>query len=298
VDRAEAFRWMEPTVAKAFTEGSTIAPLRWNERLTGFLVIGPERTGATYTMEDLEFMETVAEQAAGAIVTARLTERLVQAHEFEAFHRLTSFVIHDLKNSISALSMLSENALQNFADPEFQRDTIKTVSKTVDRMKALLARLASAPEADALRLEPVELAALALEAARPVAKSERISLVKDLAPLPISADPEALLKVIQNLVSNAVQSIEGKGTVSLRTAESDGWAVLSVSDTGCGMSDEFIRRSLFAPFRSTKKGGWGIGLYQTKGIVEAHGGTIEITSREGAGTTFTIKLPLGNRGRR
>ena len=266
--------------------------------MTGFMTIGPERTGAPYTMEDLEFMETVAEQAAGAVVTARLSERLVQAHEFEAFHRLTSFVIHDLKNYISALGMLSDNALQNFADPEFQRDTIKTVSKTVDRMKALLARLSSAPGSDALRLAPLDLADLVLEAARPVIKNERIGLVKDLAPLPISADADALLRVIQNLIANALQSIEGEGTVRLRTFERDGWAVLSVSDTGCGMSDEFIRRSLFAPFRSTKKGGWGIGLYQTKGIVEAHGGSIDVASHEGAGTTFMIKLPLGKRGRR
>ena len=297
IDSADVSQWMEPAFARAFTEGSTIVPLRWSDKLTGFLVIGPERTGVPYTIEDLEFMETVTEQAAGAIITARLSERLVQSHEFEAFHRLTSFVIHDLKNSISALAMLSDNALGNFADPEFQRDTIKTVSKTVDRMKALLARLAAAPDSDALRLEPVDLAALALEAARPVVKNERISLVKDLAPLPISADPDALLKVIQNLIANALQSIEGEGTVRLRTFERDGWAVLSVSDTGCGMSDEFIRRSLFAPFRSTKKGGWGIGLYQTKGIVEAHGGSIEVSSREGAGTSFTIKLPRGNRGR-
>ena len=296
VDSSEVSAWMEPAFARVFTEGSAIVPLRWSEKLTGFLVIGPERTGVPYTMEDLEFMETVTEQAAGAIITVRLSERLVQSHEFESFHRFTSFVIHDLKNAISALAMLSDNALQNFADPEFQRDTIKTVSKTVDRMKALLARLSSAPQSDTLRLEPVDLAALALEVARPVVKNTRISLVKDLTPLPISADAEALLKVIQNLISNALQSIEGEGTVRVKTSERDGWAELSVSDTGCGMSEEFIRRSLFAPFRSTKKGGWGIGLYQTKGIVEAHGGSIEVSSREGAGTNFTIKLPLGNRG--
>jgi putative PEP-CTERM system histidine kinase len=230
-------------------------------------------------------------------MTTRLSERLVRSHEFEAFHRLTSFVIHDLKNSISALSMLSDNALRNFADPEFQRDTIKTVSKTVERMKALLARLSTAPASDGLRLEPVDLAALALEAATPLVKNDRINLVKDLAPLPISADADALSRVVQNLITNAMQSIDGEGTVRLRTFARDGWALLSVSDTGCGMSEEFMRRSLFAPFRSTKKGGWGIGLYQSKGIVEAHGGSIEVSSREGAGTTFTIKLPLGSRGR-
>ena len=121
--------------------------------------------------------------------------------------------------------------------------------------------------------------------------------MKDLAPVPIAADAESLSKVIQNLVANAVQSIDDKGTVTLRTFGENGKAVISITDTGCGMSEEFVRKSLFAPFRSTKKGGWGIGLYQARGIVEAHGGTIEVSSQEGAGTTFTVKLPLGNKGR-
>ena len=141
----------------------------------------------------------------------------------------------------------------------------------------------------------MDLATLVLDAARPAFRSDRIALVKELAPLPISADAEALSKVIQNLVTNAVQSIEGQGTVTLRTFADGVRAVFSVTDTGCGMSEEFVRRSLWAPFRSTKKGGWGIGLYQAKGIVEAHGGTIDVASREGTGTTFSITLPIGDR---
>ena len=204
-------------------------------------------------------------------------------------------MIHDLKNSISALSMLSENALKHFDDPEFQRDALTTVARTVDRMKALLGRLSAAPEPARLRLEPVDLATLALEVASPVVKSGRISLVKELAPRPILADAEALSKVIQNLVTNAVQSIDGHGTVTVKTFEEHGRAVLSVTDTGCGMSEEFVRTSLFAPFRSTKKGGWGIGLYHAKGLVEAHGGTIDVESTEGTGTTFSVRLPIGDR---
>jgi len=287
--------WLEPLVARGFPEGSVIVALRWRDALTGFFLIGPEQTSTSYTPEDLEFMETVGEQAAGLIVAAGLSESLAQSREFEAVHRLTSFVIHDLKNAISALFMLSQNALTNFEDPEFQRDALKTVAKTVDRMKALLGRLSSTPEAAALRIEPVDLAVLALDAARPVVKNDRISLVKDLTPLVAPADVEALHKVIQNLVMNAVQSIDGKGTVTLRTFAAGGQAILSVTDTGCGMSEEFVRKSLFAPFRSTKKGGWGIGLYQAKGIVEAHGGCIEVASQEGAGTTFMVKLPLTTR---
>ena len=191
--------------------------------------------------------------------------------------------------------MLSQNALKNFDDPEFQRDAIKTVAKTADRMKALLGRLSSAPEPTALRFEPVDLATLVLEAARPIVKSDRIRLVKDLVPLPISGDSGALSKVIENLVANAVQSIDGSGTVTLRTFAADDKAVVSITDTGCGMSADFVRQSLFAPFRSTKKGGWGIGLYQAKGIVEAHGGAIEVSSNEGTGTTFRVSLPVPSR---
>jgi putative PEP-CTERM system histidine kinase len=218
----------------------------------------------------------------------------VQSREFEAFHRLTSFVIHDLKNSISALSLLSDNALRHFNDPEFQRDAVKTVARTTDRMKALLARLASAPEAGGLRRESVDLVALVMEATAPLLRNDRVEIVHEVSALPpLPGDPEALLRVIQNLVGNAAQSIDARGVVTVRTYEAEGRAILEVADTGCGMSEEFIRKSLFSPFRTTKKGGWGIGLYQTKGLVEAHGGTIEVASKEGAGTTFRVSLPTG-----
>jgi putative PEP-CTERM system histidine kinase len=272
--------------------GGMAVPLRWGGDLVGLMLIGPERAANPYSREDLEFFMTVGEQAAGVIVTARLSETFAQAREFEAFHRLTSFVIHDLKNAVSALSMLSQNALQHFDDPEFQKDALRTLSRTVDRMKALLARLAAAPDAARLRSEPVDLSALALEATRPL-DGGRVSLVKEFAPVAaVPGDSEALLRVIQNLVTNAMEAVRDSGTVTVRSYEEGGQVVCEVTDTGIGMSPDFIQKSLFAPFRSTKTGGWGIGLYQAKGIVDAHGGTIEVTSREGAGSTFRLRLPV------
>lgn len=280
-------------VADAFPEGGVAVPLRWGGTLTGLMLVGPERTRVPYTAEDLEFLATVGEQVAGAIVTARLSEALAQSREFDAFHRLTSFVIHDLKNSISALSLLSQNALANFDDPEFQRDAIRTLSRTVDRMSGLLTRLSSAPDTVSLRRRPVDLASLAMEATRPVNGSDRISVLKDLDRIPpVSGDPEALLRLMQNLVTNAVEALPGEGQVTIRTYRDRASAVFEVSDTGCGIPEDFLRKSLFAPFRSTKKGGWGIGLYQAKTIVEAHDGTIEVSSKEGEGTTFRVRLPL------
>ena len=287
--------WRGSAEARAVAEGSVLLPLRWREELIGLVAIGGERGGDQYSSDDLELMEALGEHAAAALVTGRLSESRARSREFETFHRLTSFVIHDLKNSITALSMLSENALKNFDDPEFPRDALNTVAQTVERMKSLLGRLREAPAPARLRLAPVDLAALARGAASPVVSSDRISLVTELTPLSISGDGEALSKVIQNLVTNAVQSIDGRGTVVLRTYAEGGRAVVSVSDTGCGMSEEFVRTALFAPSRSTKKGGWGIGLYHVKGLVEAHGGTIDVSTAQGTGSTFSVRLPIGGR---
>jgi hypothetical protein len=260
------------------------------------MFIGPERTRAPHTVEDLDFLATVGEQAAGALATARLAEEVAQAREFDTFHRLMSFVIHDLKNSISALSMLSQNALANFDDPEFQRDAIRTLSRTVERMRGLLTRLSAAPGAAPFQFRPIDLAGLAREAVKPVMGTPRVRLIQKHEPLPsVLGDHEAMLRVFQNLVTNAVEALDGDGEVTVRTYQDRDVAVFSVTDSGCGISEDFLRKSLFTPFRSTKKGGWGIGLYQARGIVEAHGGTIEVSSTEGVGSTFAVRLPVGAR---
>jgi len=118
-------------------------------------------------------------------------------------------------------------------------------------------------------------------------------LVKNLPPLPkILLDQEQMLKVVTNLVLNARDAISTAGEIRIETAQSNGWAILTVSDNGCGMAPEFLSRSLFRPFQTTKKNGLGIGLFQSKMIVEAHKGRVQVESQPGKGTTFRIILPL------
>ena len=284
--------WGGSQLAETFRAGSVIVPLCWRGTLTGFIVLGPERMGLPYTPEDIEFMTAMGQQATGAIVTARLSEDLARAREFDAFARVASFVIHDLKNLISSLSLLSQNAVKYFDDPEFQKDTILTLSRIVERMQALLARLSSRAEPIVPKSDAVDLPSVVRDAIGAVAIPGSVKLATELAPVPaVLGDPEALLRVIQNLVTNAVQAVGGEGTVTVTVKHEDGNAVLAVADTGCGMSEEFVRRSLFVPFRTTKPGGWGIGLYQVKEIVERHGGKVTVTSKERSGTTFQVTLP-------
>ncbi|HSE95007.1 MAG TPA: XrtA/PEP-CTERM system histidine kinase PrsK, partial [Methylomirabilota bacterium] len=297
VENGPAAGLLPAGLAEVFAGGLVAVPLRWRGQTTGALLVGAERTGARYTPEDLEVLATVGEQAAGVLVTARLSETLARAREFEAFHRLTSFVLHDLKNAVAALSMLGQNAAAHFDDPEFQRDALRTLTRTVERMKRLMGRLSTAPDSAALRFQPVDVAELLREATLPVAADPRVRLVSEVVPVPpVAGDPDALLRVFQNLVANAGQALDGAGSIIVRTAVEGDRVVCTVSDTGCGIPEEFLRKSLFAPFRSTKKGGWGIGLYQVKGIVEGHGGSIEVASRVGEGTTVWVRLPRDGRG--
>ena len=272
-----------------------VAPLRWRASTIGLVVLGPVRSGGDYTVDDLVFLSTVAEQASAAIVTARFSESMAQARELETFDRVTAAVIHDIKNSVSALGMLSHNALRNFDDPEFQRDTMTTLSRTVDRMRRLLTRLSPVSETPTTRTEPVDLSSLVLEATTPLMADPRLRVVRDLGAVPkVLGDRDALLRVLENLVTNAAEAIDGQGTIAVTLAQAEGRAVITVSDTGCGISEEFMQRHLFSPLRSTKKGGWGIGLYHTRQIIEHHHGTITVDSVKGQGTTFTVTLPLAS----
>jgi putative PEP-CTERM system histidine kinase len=285
--------WGGAQLAETFPAGSVIVPLEWRGNLTGFIVVGPDRTGLPYTPEDLEFLATMGQQATASLVTVRLSEDLARAREFDAFARLASFVIHDLKNLISSLSLLSQNAVKHFDDPEFQKDTILTLSRTVERMQALLTRLSSRTELVVLRDEPVDLPSVVRDAIGTVKVPGTVRLVTELDVVPpVVGDPDALIRVVHNLLTNAVQALDGEGNVAVTVKHEDGHAVLSIRDTGCGMSDEFIRESMFVPFHTTKRGGWGIGLYQVKEIVERHHGKLSVSSKQGSGTTFQIKLPL------
>jgi hypothetical protein len=285
--------WGGIQLAETFPAGSVMVPLEWRGGLAGFIVVGPERTGLPYTPEDLEFMATMGQQATASIVTVRLTEDLARAREFDAFARLASFVVHDLKNLISGLSLLSQNAVKHFDDPEFQKDTILTLSRTVERMQALLARLSSRTELVVLRDKSVDLPSIVRDAVGLVNAPDGVKLITELEAVPpVVGDPEALVRAIHNLLTNAVQAMDGEGTVAVTVKHEDRHAVLSVSDTGCGMSEEFVRESLFVPFGTTKRGGWGLGLYQVKEIVERHKGKLLVTSKEGSGTTFHVTLPL------
>jgi len=265
-----------------------IVPLFMNEAVDGFIVLGrPHNAEEVYTFEDLDLMRTLAKQAASALLNLRLSDQLICTREMAAIGTVSTFVMHDLKNLVSTISLLLENAQEHITSPDFQNDLLMSLGNTVIKMRTIISRLKNLPEKNSLQLAPVDLLQMAHETAAMVTgRSLEVTRTTVIA----EADREELQKVTLNLMLNAVEATEGDTPVKVEVGE-NGSPYIRVKDEGCGIAAAFIQHVLFKPFTSTKKQGMGIGLYQSRQIIEAHGGRIEVESRIDHGSEFTVWLP-------
>ncbi|MFC1817340.1 XrtA/PEP-CTERM system histidine kinase PrsK, partial [Thermodesulfobacteriota bacterium] len=277
------------------TKAELLVPLILAQKWVGLLTLGKIQTGETYDeIADYGLLKSAAAHAASAISNSRLFEERIKSNELKAFHRLSSFIMHDLKNATAMLSMVAQNAEKHFHNPDFQKDALQTISAAVARMKKMIDSLTDLPGRLELRLRDLDLNDLINDAVEKLSfGKEEFKIEKQLGRLPrVRADAEEIRKVIYNLLLNAHEALDGKGLVKVRTQISGDQAVFSISDNGPGMSPEFMENLLFQPFKSAKRKGLGIGLYQCKTIVEAHNGRIEVESEPGKGCTFTVYLPV------
>lgn len=268
-------------------------PLRYEQNLEGFLLLAvPVNPKEILTYEDYDLMKMLARQATSVLLGLKLSAQLSSAQEMAALGKVSTFVIHDLKNHVSNLSLMVDNAREHMANPEFQADMRETLEETVGKIKNLIARLQNIREKKVLNRGPCDLT----EVVRRGAKAS--GMASDMvvgASVPADIDAEEIEKVVHNLVLNAREAgtQETHGSLTVRVGQDD-MAFFEVADQGCGMSEEFIRNRLFQPFQTTKAKGFGIGLYQCRQIVEAHGGQIEVSSKTGQGSTFKVRLPCGS----
>ncbi|MDR4499302.1 MAG: PEP-CTERM system histidine kinase PrsK [Candidatus Scalindua sp.] len=270
------------------------SPMEASGELLGFVLQGEDIGGESYRSDDFELLKALSTQAAVQIKNIRLSQDLSTAKEVEMFHQMSSFIMHDLKNLTNSLSLISQNAQHNLGNIEFQKDAIQTIECTVDRMRVLIEKLSSLPRVIEMKRKSADVKILVEHVLKQVKsdKRKRISLETIINKTPlVSIDTHAIEMVLINLINNACDAIEREGKIECRVWEENNIIKLSVTDNGKGISDAFIDTSLFKPFKSSKKGGFGVGLYQCKTILEAHNGRIEVKSKEGLGTTFTISLP-------
>jgi len=271
-----------------------ISLLSGNEFL-GMMTLNEKLTKEDFSLEDTDLLKTIADQAAGSILNIKISEQLTKAKEMEAFQTMSAFFVHDLKNLASKLSLTMQNLPIHFDNPEFRKDALRAISDSVTKINTMSSGLSLLRQKIVLQRTETDLNGLITSTIN-ILNGCKGLITQDLKPLPrFLMDPEQIQKVLTNLILNANEAVENGSEIRIATEQINGWIVLSVSDNGCGMSKEFIEKSLFRPFKTTKKQGLGIGLFHSKMIVEAHEGRIEVQSEEGKGTTFRVFLPLAGK---
>ena len=236
------------------------------------------------------------------LMTQQLREQIAreaETRQFQSFVRLSSILTHDLKNAIEALSLIVTNMERHFENQEFRSDAMKTLTAATEKLKALVARLSNPVNTlsgEHKRPQPVDLVPMLKRVISMIAEpagAEHEIAINLPASLLALVDVERMDKVVENLIINALEAMaEKRGTLSVTAGKTEsGEVFFSVSDTGEGMTRRFIEERLFRPFATTKRKGVGLGLYTCREVVRANGGSIEVDSQEGAGTTFRVVLP-------
>jgi putative PEP-CTERM system histidine kinase len=281
-----------PSWLKFIPNAWLISPLILHENLIGFVVL--TRSPAShkdFNWEDSDLLKTSGSQAASYLVQHAISQALAEARQFEAFNRLSTYVVHDLKNLITQLSLVVSNAARHGNNPLFMKNVISTVDNSVSKMNRLLNRLRDGVQPDSGRA--VNLAELLAEVVHDACTARPAPVLecgdKDVT---LSADHDQLASVIGHVIRNAQDATPEDGRITVRLQKLNGHAVVEVEDTGCGMDETFIRARLFRPFQTTKgKSGMGIGVYEAREFVRSLGGDISVESKLGKGTIFRIRLP-------
>lgn len=267
-----------------------LVPLFHADVLVGAILLARPVVDRPLDWEDLDLLRVAGRQAASYLAEERAHQALADARRFDEFNRRFAFILHDIKNLASQLSLVARNAERHADNPEFRADMIDTLRSSADQMTTLLARLSrqAMPRAEVPRATDVAAVAAGIAAER---RAGHPVVFDSARPVWAAADRGRLEQVLRHLVQNAAEASPPAEPVMLSAFHEGACAVIEVVDRGCGMSPAFVRDHLFRPFASTKDGGFGIGAFEARQLVTAMGGRLEVASREGEGTRFRVFLP-------
>jgi putative PEP-CTERM system histidine kinase len=270
-----------------------IVPLMLEERLLGFVVLQRSQVRPSFDWEDSDLLKTVGRQTASYLALLETSEALAQARQFEAFNRLSAFVVHDLKNLIAQLSMLVRNADKHIDNADFVRDAFQTVDDAVAKMNRLLGHLRKGHVSDNAAVR-VNVNTVVHEVIQKRSQTSPVPvLATEVSEVDVMANRDRFAAVLEHLIQNAQEATPSDGSVNVRLGTRKSSVFIEVTDTGCGMDKDFIRQRLFRPFDTTKgNAGMGIGVYESREFIQSLKGKLSVASRPGRGTTFTLQIPM------
>jgi len=259
--------------------------------MIGFVVLASSRTRIDVNWEVRDLLKTASQQAASYLAQMQATEALLEVRKFDAFNKMSAFVVHDLKNIVTQLSLMLKNAKRLGSNPEFQKDMLTTIENSLDRMRSLMLQLREGAKPPGAAFG-VNLSAIIHRVQTASFARGRILEVLSLDTVDARGHEERLERIIGHVVQNAFDATPLDGHVMIKLDRTGSQARVVVTDTGHGMTQDFIRERLFKPFQTTKQTGMGIGAYESFQYVKELGGKIEVQSEVNKGTTVTLLLPL------
>ena len=275
-----------------------IVPLILNDELIGFIVLVKPRAPHKLNWEEHDLLKTAGMQIASYVAFLETSEALMDARQFEAFNRISSYVVHDLKNVSAQLSLVVANAERHKNNPAFVEDAIKTIANATARMDRVLSQLRKR-ESDEGHESVVQVCDVLRQVISIRAASRPLPELRECDPgLRLLIDKERLVNILCHLVNNAQEAAGDEGEVVLCARAEKNDIVIEIKDNGCGMDERFIRERLFRPFDTTKgNAGMGIGVYESREFIWSQGGELTVQSRTGpdSATTFKVRLPRYDR---
>lgn len=280
-----------PTWLSNLPDAWLVVPLMVGSEMHGFIVLASARTQTDVNWEVNDLLRTAGCQAASFLANMQATEALLEIRKFDAFNKMSAFVVHDLKNIITQLSLMLKNAERHRDNPEFQKDMLMTVENSVERMRQLMMQLregATPPGAACGVNLPTVISRIQKEKLNQ-GRTVDIEIAESLS---TRGHEERLERVLGHLIQNALDATPSDGKVWVRLDRQGDRVHVEIGDTGHGMNQEFIRERLFRPFQTTKESGMGIGAYESSQYIKELGGEIFVESEPGVGTRISLILPM------
>ena len=282
-----------PQALRSIQHAWIIVPLAHRGQLLAFVLLLRPRTQRSLDWEDFDFLKLIGLHAGSFLAEHRAMQALAQAQEFERFDRRTAFVVHDIKNIVSELSLFASNIRKHGDNPQFLKDLTDAIEGAVGRSKRLIERLRDDQDTAAASNRPLRLKPLLVALMQGCPEgSVAFQVDNGSEDLAVAGDEDRLRALFGHMLRNALDATSERGGVTLSLGASGERAIVEVSDNGPGMAADFVLNQLFKPFHSTKSGGLGIGAYQCREHARELGGDIEVITSPGSGTTMRIFLPL------
>ena len=281
-------------------EAELVLPLRARSQVVGFWTLADARSRESFSSEEVRLLRAVADQIATSLENSKTFERVRARDRFVSLGEMAAGLAHEIRNPLAAIrgavAVLQQPTDKKAA--ELWTVIIEEIARLNRVVESFLDYARPATRTATIR----DVAAFVKSCVEAVSRSkarEEVELVLELEPgLPeLRADADQLERVVVNVVQNAYEALEGRGhvRVGLRRGApgplGDGWVEIQVDDDGPGMSDTTLERA-FIPFYTTKQQGTGLGLALCERLIRAQGGTIQLRSRPGEGTSVLIRLPL------